>query len=470
MQASSNRSPKPAPRPRTLTVFAAAFVAGAAAAVGINSALDVHLSQKKPQVESEPIFVALRSLPQGSPVTVWDVALKDWPKAMLPATAMRAEDTFEGLILRHPLREGQPLLSVQLVRANTVTGQSGDGMTFLDVPFTPPTPAAPPAADADLWAPAETVGQAAPIVQPVPRGETVAPKPEPAAAVQTAPTTTTDIAPAVAEPPAIAATEPVTAAEPVAVQQLPPTEPSATIEVAAQPRTEPTFAEPVATAPVDDEPTPATPSTGQPTPADTAGPAMPDPLPEPALESVVAAEELPGEPGTAAVAVPTPDEPQADSQPTAAAAPPARQTSRDAVARYLVVPERIAMQADAGFSRPPAATEPPQPAAQPAMKSVPPVQASPAAQPRPNTQPVRRPVQPKQPQKTQPQTRKAQPPSQPTPQNRRPTAENPRGFGAMFPNIAAGIDRVGSTFQRARSQEPQYDEAVATDDPSFGPR
>jgi hypothetical protein len=40
----------------------------------------------------------------------------------------------------------------------------------------------------------------------------------------------------------------------------------------------------------------------------------------------------------------------------------------------------------------------------------------------------------------------------------------------MFPNIAAGIDRVGSTFQRARSQEPQYDEAVATDDPSFGPR
>ena len=47
-------------RPRSATVFIAAFVAGAAAAVGINRALDVHLAQAKPQVECEPILVALR--------------------------------------------------------------------------------------------------------------------------------------------------------------------------------------------------------------------------------------------------------------------------------------------------------------------------------------------------------------------------------------------------------------------------
>ena len=41
--------------------------------------LDVRLAQAKPKVESEPIFVALRSLPQGAAVTVWDVALRDWP-------------------------------------------------------------------------------------------------------------------------------------------------------------------------------------------------------------------------------------------------------------------------------------------------------------------------------------------------------------------------------------------------------
>jgi Flp pilus assembly protein CpaB len=59
--------------------------------VGVNRTLDVRMAQSKPRVESEAIFVALRSLPQGSPVTVWDVALRDWPKAMMPATALRAK-------------------------------------------------------------------------------------------------------------------------------------------------------------------------------------------------------------------------------------------------------------------------------------------------------------------------------------------------------------------------------------------
>ena len=103
-------------RPKTLTVFAAAFAAGAVLAYGVNRVVDVHVVQVEPQVESEPIFVALRSLPQGSPVTVWDVALKDWPKAMLPTTALKADASLEGFVLRHAVREGQPLLSVQLVR------------------------------------------------------------------------------------------------------------------------------------------------------------------------------------------------------------------------------------------------------------------------------------------------------------------------------------------------------------------
>lgn len=140
-----HQSPSTAPqpkrhRPKALPVFLAAFVAGAAAAVGVNQALDVHLSQKKPQVESEPIFVALRSLPQGSPVTIWDVALHNWPRAMLPTTALRADDSFEGCVLRHPLREGQPLLSVQLLRAGQ-TAQSE--LVPTETTFAPPTPAAP---------------------------------------------------------------------------------------------------------------------------------------------------------------------------------------------------------------------------------------------------------------------------------------------------------------------------------------
>jgi hypothetical protein len=123
---SSNGAKKPTSktlqRPKASTVFAAAFLAGAAAAVGVNRALDVHIAQNVPQVESESIFVALRSLPKGSPVTIYDVALRDWPVAMLPSTALRSDATFDGMVLRHPLREGQPILSLQIAK-NTSEGQ-----------------------------------------------------------------------------------------------------------------------------------------------------------------------------------------------------------------------------------------------------------------------------------------------------------------------------------------------------------
>ena len=142
-------------RPATPTVFGAAFVAGAVAAFGINSFFDAHVARTRPQVESEPIFVALRSLPQGAPVTVWDVALRDWPRAMLPESALRAEDRFEGCVLRHPLREGQPLLSVQLARPEGSAGTFPSSLTEalaaasiappteLQETFTPPVAAAP---------------------------------------------------------------------------------------------------------------------------------------------------------------------------------------------------------------------------------------------------------------------------------------------------------------------------------------
>lgn len=153
----NHRSPTRSQRPKATTVFAAAFLAGAAAAVGLNRTLDVHLAQRQPRVESEPIFVALRSLPSGAPVTVWDVALREWPKAMLPAAAMRPRDTFAGMVLKHPLREGQPILSVQLVKA--VTPESAQ-VAQADV--APVQPVEPATAQTDLWAPAEVPAAAVP--------------------------------------------------------------------------------------------------------------------------------------------------------------------------------------------------------------------------------------------------------------------------------------------------------------------
>jgi len=150
-------------RPKATTVFAAAFLAGAAAAVGLNRTLDVHLAQRQPRVESEPIFVALRSLPQGAPLTVWDVALRDWPKAMLPAAALRPRDSFDGMVLKHPVREGQPILSVQLAKVSPPQVDSHVAESTAAPATTAPPSGAAPAEQTDLWAPAEV---SAPAIQP----------------------------------------------------------------------------------------------------------------------------------------------------------------------------------------------------------------------------------------------------------------------------------------------------------------
>jgi hypothetical protein len=107
-----------------VTVFVAAFLAGGTAAVGVNRFIDVTRTRAKATVECEPIFVAIRDLPSGNPVTVWDVRLREWPKAMVPQAALRP-GSFEGIawpeghVARLSLREGQPVLRSHL-RATVV--------------------------------------------------------------------------------------------------------------------------------------------------------------------------------------------------------------------------------------------------------------------------------------------------------------------------------------------------------------
>ena len=344
-------------RPRPLTILAAAFLAGGAAAVGLNHFLDVHLSQRKPVVESEPIFIAMRSLPTGSPITVWDVALRNWPKAMLPTTAMRVEDSFDGMRLKMPLREGQPLLSVQLEplmaggTASTVADAgSGDGsMIVVDdrtkvqvswpskparkpaatdaarITITPPeadrTSAAPPAADRTAVRPADDRFAIRPLKPAAPAR--VSP-------VETTPDVETDAA----------ATEPAGVPQPAAGVQVAVTQPAP-------------VAEPVAKQPVE---------TVVPMPPPAAEVAMiASPQPEPAPTTV--SEQLPEVriPSTApslvtvdaAPVVPAPSAPVTSilQQPPATVAatpkPVVPQTGPIVTSqRHLVVPERIAVMVD----------------------------------------------------------------------------------------------------------------------------
>jgi len=174
-------APVRAHRPQPYTVFGAAIVAGAAAAFGLNSALDTHLAQARPQVESESILVALRALPAGAPVTVWDVGLREWPKAMVPSSAMRVTDDLDNLIVRHPLREGQPILAVQLGRADAAAVESVARPLAVASPT--PTPSREP--ERDLWEATPTAS--APPVTTTPA--TTKPPTAPVATVTTVSTT-----------------------------------------------------------------------------------------------------------------------------------------------------------------------------------------------------------------------------------------------------------------------------------------
>jgi len=283
-------------------------------------------------VESEPIFVALRGLPQGAQVTVWDVGLRDWPKAMVPGTAMRPNDSLEGLIVRHPLREGQPVLSVQLGRA--VTGDGGQLASVIPLER-PPVAASNPLPAYDIWSEGK---EAVTIASPAPEAprrrseERSADAPPAAESVAAVP------AAVPSNPPAVS---PAVEANPVAAVTPPAAIPESTLaDAPAAPQT-PTVAEPAYVAP-----------------AEAAVPQVVSVLP---AESPVATEEsLPvASPAMASLSVSKEPSPLTETASQAATAPGsarkrAAQASgkRPSFNRYLVVPERIAMQADAMTERP----------------------------------------------------------------------------------------------------------------------
>ena len=425
-------------RPKSFTVFAAAFIAGAAAAVGVNRVLDVQLAQRRPQVECEPIFVALRPLAQGAPVTVWDVALKDWPKAMLPSSALRAGDTFEGYVLRHPVREGQPLLMVQLVRSGVATASTVATETFTPaVPAAPAVPAIPTASpsaatQADPWMPSELIGQLTPAPEtPVAQ---VAP-------VATAPQDETR------EPQGVNETADV-------VKQDKPTQPPSTDVVTTSPPASVT--EQPVVAPVAAEPTPADLKTA-PTIAATVQPMPPSPtdIDPPTRQQPTVGVDNDLDEMSEAVATDVQSMPsvmKASGQPIAQSTRPAKGDA----GRYLVVPERIALQADTSFTTPrpeppgPPATATAKPAVAPrATTSTPPSSARRSAQPRPQSAGSQ-----------QSQQQKAQ--SQSAARDQNQAAAPSKSWGGMFPNVAAGIEAMSGSWQR---QRPTTEQTTPTTQP-----
>lgn len=367
-------------RPKTLTVFAAAFAAGAVLAYGVDRVVDVHVVRVEPQVESEPIFVALRSLPQGAPVTVWDVALKDWPKAMLPTTALRADSSFEGMVLRLPVREGQPLLSVQLVRdgaalPGTTVAALPAGATPVATPWVAAEPAAPAPAPTATTTPAAAPSErfvpatpAEPAVVSVPAAgaDTVAPTPAAVTSgVDAAPPVTDEIGAAPASTVATTDTGSITDIDPViasvtepAIEQVP-----AAAETAAARVEEPTVVA-VVESPATVDPTAvlglgAGDATAAPV-AEVA--AAPGPLvaPVPSLPTTDIEQTLADFGRQAASTRESTD--RIASVLDRSIAEPAPAPTASTPKHHLVIPERVALAADAAFTERPQPTPMAEPA------------------------------------------------------------------------------------------------------------
>jgi hypothetical protein len=473
-------------RPRFATVFVAAFVAGAAAAVGVNRALDLHLAQAKPQVECEPIFVALRSLPQGTPVTVWDVALRDWPKAMLPAAALRVNDSFEGCLLKHPLREGQPLLTVQLIKADAAQPAATNrqptdaGEDLVEEAFVPPPPAEQPAAspttavtgdrisEQTSTGPVEVVPDVTPAAtNPVEERATAASEPQPVAADEAA---VVDTAPTEAVATTVAEEQP---AEPtVAVADTTSPEPRSDEPAAATVAGQPTLA-----ASLDGEPAPSP----EETPAATVTAAAPTPSNDSwSASDIDSSFDVPSRPPVDLSSMPS-----VMSQAADAAAPIEDEPDAGSNVRYLVVPERIARQADTSFTTPTApeggpiaeqtqASDPSQATGQPPANTQPPSRSQAGAQPsqrqpataaqRPAARPQARQAEVKplpQSQQSAGQPRQQRGQTQPKVAAQESQQTSPRAWGGMFPNVSAGLDAIGAW--RGRTREAAVPERPAGD-------
>lgn len=493
---------EPAPprrhRPRAATVFIAAFVAGAAAAVGINRVLDVHLAQAKPQVECEPIFVALRSLPQGVPVTVWDVALRDWPKAMMPTAAVRVNDAFAGCLLKHPLREGQPLLTVQLLppAEPMETPADEDARERIEEEvFVPPPPAT-------VMAPQPAVTQPEPVAEiaeaKLGPSETVEPVPATSLSEPVAEVAAPQVAAVIDLEPSPAAAEQIPEAEST---PPPPLTPEATAAVEATPApseeapSQPAEQLVALPPPASDLPTPAAAEAVEPA-GDTAAASSlvtvrqePTPAAEPLQAPVVTApapvaigpQLLGGRPdGDGFAPADLPSRPVTDiaSLPSVMAredaAPAETSGSTDASVRYLVVPERIAQQADTSFTTPAApaladtADQRPVASKQAATDQQPTAGQAPArsgsarqaAARQPGSQPAMNRGSNRTATNRNPASSSKPSASQPKPADR--AEAEPGGWGSMFPNVSAGLEAIGKWRTRGR-------EAIA-DEPRPQPR
>jgi pilus assembly protein CpaB len=107
-------------RPKSLILLALALGCGLVASIGISQVLDT--SNRPTAVETAPIYVALKNINVGDPLTEEMVALEEWPKDKVPVGSVTTWEGLEGRRPRTNIYQGEPILDGKLL----AKGQTND--------------------------------------------------------------------------------------------------------------------------------------------------------------------------------------------------------------------------------------------------------------------------------------------------------------------------------------------------------
>lgn len=99
-------------RPKSLVLLALALGCGLVASIGISQVLD---GTKPAAVETSPIYVALKNINVGDPVTEQTVSLEEWPTDKIPVGAVSKWDDLEERRPRSTIYQGEPILDSKLL-------------------------------------------------------------------------------------------------------------------------------------------------------------------------------------------------------------------------------------------------------------------------------------------------------------------------------------------------------------------
>ncbi|HEY2839959.1 MAG TPA: Flp pilus assembly protein CpaB [Pirellulales bacterium] len=115
-------------RPKSLLLLALALACGLIAAIGINQVMaNRSLQPEAEHGEMTPIFIALRDVGLGDPLTPLVLKLEEWPKSKVPPGAMTKLEDIEGRRARTKFFAGEPIIDGKLF----AKGEQGSGATDL---------------------------------------------------------------------------------------------------------------------------------------------------------------------------------------------------------------------------------------------------------------------------------------------------------------------------------------------------